>query len=312
MRICSLLPSATEIVYALDLGDQLVGVSHTCDHPADARSKPVVSRSVRSVSHLDSREIDAIIRQARENDNPVHWIDGDLLRELRPDLIITQEICEVCAIDQSSVYATVARFLDYEPEIVVTRPVGLQEIFHNIHVIAKAAGVPERAEALVARLKARVRRVTDGLGEIGERPRVFCIDWLEPLRNTGQWTPELVELAGGQEGLAEKWGKSREIGWDEVTGYQPDYLMVMPCAFDMGRTEVETQRTLYSHPTWPSLKAVREGNVYLFDGLIPSRHGPRVIDVLEGLAEAMHPEKFAGLAPPGVFVKAGAQYLANS
>ena len=116
MRICSLLPSATEIVYALGLGDQLVGVSHTCDYPADARNKPVVSRSVRSVSHLDSREIDSIIRQARDNNNPVHWIDGDLLRELRPDLIITQEICEVCAIDQSSVYATAARFLDYEPE----------------------------------------------------------------------------------------------------------------------------------------------------------------------------------------------------
>ena len=304
MRICSLLPSATEIVYALGLGDRLVGVSHTCDYPADARTRPVVSRSVRSVSHLGSQEIDAIIRQARDNNNPVHWIDGDLLRELRPDLIITQEICEVCAIDQSSVYATAARFLDYEPEIVVTRPVGLEEIFRNIHIIAAAAGVPERAEALVAQLIRRAQRVTDGLGEVAHRPRVFCIDWLEPLRNTGQWTPELVELAGGEEGLAEKWGKSREIGWDEVAAYQPDYLMVMPCAFDMARTEEETRKHLYSHPAWSSLKAVREGQVYLFDGLIPSRHGPRVIDVLEGLAEAMHPDRFAGLAKPGVFRKA--------
>ena len=304
MRICSLLPSATEIVYALGLGDQLVGVSHTCDYPAEARTRPVVSRSVRSVSHLGSQEIDAIIRQARENSNPVHWIDGDLLRELRPDLIITQEICEVCAIDQSSVYATAARFLDYEPEIVVTRPVGLEQIFRNIHIIAETAGVPERAEALVSQLRQRAQHVTTGLGEITQRPRVFCIDWLEPLRNTGQWTPELVELAGGEEGLAEKWGKSREIGWAEVTAYQPDYLMVMPCAFDMERTEVETRESLYSNPAWESLKAVRDDNVFLFDGLIPSRHGPRVIDVLEGLAEAMHPEKFAGLARPGVFQKA--------
>ena len=305
MRICSLLPSATEIVYALGLGDQLVGVSHTCDYPAAARSKPVVSRSVRSVSHLGSREIDDIIRQARENNNPVHWIDGDLLRELRPDLIITQEICEVCAIDQGSVYATVARFLDYEPEIVVTRPVGLEEIYRNIHLIAAAAGVPERAVALVDQLRQRTQRVADGLGQVTERPKVFCIDWLEPLRNTGQWTPELVELAGGEEGLAEKWGKSREIGWDEVAAYQPDYLMVMPCAFDLSRTEVETRERLYSHPAWQSLKAVQQGQVYLFDGLIPSRHGPRVIDVLEGLAEAMRPDKFTGLAPPGVFRKAG-------
>ena len=304
MRICSLLPSATEIVYALGLGDQLVGVSHTCDYPADARTKPVVSRSVRSVSHLGSQEIDAIIRQARYNNNPVHWIDGDLLRELRPDLIITQEICEVCAIDQSSVYSTAARFLDYEPEIVVTRPVGLEEIFCNIHIIGGAAGVPERAETLVKELRKRAQRVTEGLGAVEQRPKVFCIDWLEPLRNTGQWTPELVELAGGNEGLAEKWGKSREIGWDEVVAYQPDYLMVMPCAFDMTRTEEETREHLYSHPAWQSLNAVREGKVYLFDGLIPSRHGPRVIDVLEGLAEAMHPEKFEGLAPAGVFQRA--------
>lgn len=304
MRICSLLPSATEIVYALGLGDQLVGVSHTCDYPADARSRPVVSRSVRSVSHLGSHEIDTIIRQARETNNPVHWIDGDLLRELRPDLIITQEICEVCAIDQGSVYATAARFLDYEPEIVVTRPVGLEEIYRNIHLIAAAAGAPERAETLVAELRQRAKRVTDGIGPVEARPRVFCIDWLEPLRNTGQWTPELVELAGGEEGLAEKWGKSREIGWDEVLAYQPDYLMVMPCAFDMVRTEAETRERLYSHPAWASLRAVQEGQVYLFDGLIPSRHGPRVIDVLEGLAEAMRPDKFSGLARPGIFQRA--------
>ncbi len=312
MRICSLLPSATEIVYALGLGDRLVGVSHTCDYPAEARSKPVVSRSVRRVAHLDSREIDAIIRQARENNNPTHWIDADLLRELRPDLIITQEICEVCAIDQGSVYATAARALDYQPEIIVTRPVGLEEIYQNIRTIGAAARVPERAAALVGQLRARADRVASGVAGAGgvagngagNRPKVFCIDWLEPLRNTGQWTPELVELAGGREGLAEKWGKSREIPWKEVVDYQPDYLMVMPCAFDLARTEREAREHLFSRPAWAELPAVQRGQVYLFDGLIPSRHGPRVLDVLEGLAEALHPERFPGLAPPGVFRKA--------
>ncbi len=336
MRICSLLPSATEIVYALGLGDQLVGVSHTCDYPAEARSKPVVSRSIRSISHLGSREIDAIIRQARDNDNPVHWIDADLLRELRPDLIITQEICEVCAIDQGSVYRTAAQALDYRPEIITTRPVGLEEIYQNIRLIGAAAQATKQADALVNRLRKRAERVAAGVADLmadtgadngvnttfnpganpganpgtgagadaGKRPKVFCIDWLEPLRNTGQWTPELVELAGGAEGLAEKWGKSREITWDEVVAYQPDYLMVMPCAFDLARTEREAREHLYSHPAWESLQAVRQGQVYLFDGLIPSRHGPRTLDVLEGLAEALHPERFRGLAPPGVFIKA--------
>ena len=328
MRICSLLPSATEIVYALGLGDQLVGVSHTCDYPAEARGKPVVSRSIRSISHLGSREIDAIIRQARDNDNPVHWIDADLLRELRPDLIITQEICEVCAIDQASVYQTAALALDYRPEIITTRPVGLEEIYQNIRLIGAAAQATKQADALVNRLRKRAERVAAGVADLmadtgadnggntvlnagadagadaGKRPKVFCIDWLEPLRNTGQWTPELVELAGGVEGLAEKWGKSREITWDEVVAYQPDYLMVMPCAFDLARTEREAREHLYSHPAWESLQAVRQGQVYLFDGLIPSRHGPRTLDVLEGLAEALHPERFRGLAPPGVFIKA--------
>jgi iron complex transport system substrate-binding protein len=304
MRIVSTLPSATEIVYALGLGDQLVGVSHTCDYPAEARAKPVVSRSVRRLSHLSSQEIDGIIQQARANNNPVHWIDGNLLRELRPDLIITQEICEVCAIGSGSVYETAAKALDYTPNIIVTRPVGLAEIYQNIHHIAAAAGVPQRAEKLVAELQARVERVRVGLGPVERPARVFCIDWLTPLRNTGQWTPELVELAGGTEGLAEKWGISREVPWEEVQEYQPDYIMVMPCAFDMARTVREAPAELAQNPVWASLPAVQQGRVYLFDGLIPSRHGPRVIDVLEGLAEAMHPERFAGLAPAGVFQQA--------
>ena len=306
MRIVSLLPSATEIVYALGLGDQLVGVSHTCDYPPAARGKPVVSRSVRSVSHLGSQEIDAIIRQARANHNPVHWIDGDLLRELRPDLIITQEICEVCAVDQGSVYQTAAQVLDYAPQIIVTRPVGLAEIYDNIRNLGAAAGVPEPAAALVAQLQQRAERVAAGVADlaIAARPKVFCIDWLSPLRNTGQWTPELVELAGGVEGLAEKWGKSREVAWTEVAAYQPDYVMVMPCAFDLTRTAAAAREHLYSHPIWPELPAVQRGQVYLFDGLLPSRHGPRVIDVLEGLAAALHPERFAGLAKDGIFAPA--------
>ena len=299
MRIVSLLPSATEIVFALGLGDSLVGVSHTCDYPAAAQGLPVVSRSIRSKSHLSSAEIDAIIQQARAAGNPLYLIDGDLLRRLRPDLILTQELCEVCAVGAGSVFETAAKALDYSPEILSIRPAGLDDIFDNIRRIGDAAGVPERAAALLAQLRSRADYVAQRTAA-GLRPKVFCIDWLEPLRNTGQWTPELVELAGGEEGLAEKWGKSREVGWDEVVDYQPDYVMVMPCAFDMNRTIVETER-LSEREEWNALDAVREGRVYLFDGQIPSRHGPRVIDVLEGLAEAMRPEVFAGLTRPGIF-----------
>ena len=304
MRICSLLPSATEILYALGLGDQVVGVSHTCDYPAEARSKPVVTHSLRQVSHLGSREIDAIIQQARTNSNPVHWIDGDLLRELQPDLIVTQEICEVCAIGSGSVFETAAQVLDYQPQIITSRPAGLQDIYQNIRNIGGAADVSERADDLVQGLHRRVERVQAGLVDIEQPPKVFCIDWLNPLRNAGQWTPELVELAGGVEGLAIKGGQTREVGWQEVLDYQPDYVMVMPCAFDLERGAQEARDHLSSSIQWSALEAVRRSQVYLFDGLIPSRHGPRVVDVLEGLAEAMYPERFPRLAPPGVFQKA--------
>ena len=304
MRICSLLPSATEIVYALGLGDQLVGVSHACDYPADAGTKPVVSQTVRQLSHLSSDEIDAIIQQARANNNPVHWINGDLLRDLRPDLILTQELCQICAIGSGSVFETAAKVLDYQPEIISMRPASLEDIFQNILRIGRAAQVPMRAQDFVASLRHRVSNVANALVDVAERPKVFCIDWLDPLRNTGQWTPELVELAGGVEGLAEKWGISREVSWDEVLAYQPDYIMVMPCAFDMERTILEAREHLSRQPVWSGLNSVQKQQVYLFDGKIPSRHGPRVVDVLEGLAEAMHPERFSGLTVPGLFQKA--------
>lgn len=304
MRIVSLLPSATEIVFALGLGDSLVGVSHMCDYPAEARGLPVVSRSIRSKSHLSSAEIDAIIQQARATGNPLYTIDGDLLRRLGPDIILTQELCEVCAVGAGSVFETAAKVLDYSPEILSIRPAGLDDIFNNIQRIGAAAGASDRADALLRQLRSRTEYVAERSAD-GNRPKVFCIDWLEPLRNTGQWTPELVELAGGEEGLAEKWGKSREVGWDEVLEYQPDYVMVMPCAFNMDRTIAEATK-LTERGDWNSLEAVREGRVFLFDGQIPSRHGPRVIDVLEGLAEAMRPQVFDGLTRPGIFRPASA------
>lgn len=304
MRICSLLPSATEMVYALGLGDQLVGVSHACDYPDDATSKPVVSRSIRQIRHLSSIEIDSIIQQARANNNPLYWIDEDLLRRLRPDVILTQEICEVCAISSGSVYETAAKALDYEPEFVTVRPAGLEDIFTNIKNIGKAADVPDRSSDLVRELRQRVKRVTDAFLGDAPRPRVFCIDWLDPLRNTGQWVPELVELAGGEEGLAVKWGKSREIAWQEVLDYRPDYIMMMPCAFEPERVAAESASWLEGQPGYDTLPAVQNDQVFLFDGRVPSRHGPRVIDVMEGLAEAMHPHLFTGSAPEGLFWKA--------
>ncbi|MEE8464828.1 MAG: ABC transporter substrate-binding protein [Dehalococcoidia bacterium] len=306
MRICSLLPSATEIVYALGLGDSLVGVSHACDYPDDATTKPVVSRSVRQITHLTSEEIDGIVRQARATGNPLYWIEGDLLRELQPDLIITQELCEVCAISSGSVFETAAKVLDYQPEILTIRPNRVADILQNVRNIASAAGVAQRGRELAESLQHRIQTVVNGVPSVsdqGSRPRVLCLDWLDPLRNTGQWVPELVELAGGQEGLAVTGGVSRELTWSEITGYAPEYLMVMPCAFDPERVRSETGEKLTTLKGWNDLPAVQMGQVFLFDGRIPTRHGPRVVDVLEGLAEAMHPQRFAGITSYEVLVK---------
>ena len=308
MRICSLLPSATEMVYALGLGDDLVGVSYACDYPDEAASLPVVSHSLRNIKHLDSGQIDALVQQARANNNPMYWIDEELLADLRPDLIITQELCEVCAIASGSVFETAAKVLDYQPEILTIRPSGVDDILQNVSNLANAAGVPERGKELRGSLEARIRHVTDGVpGQAqddrpdGRRPRVVCLDWLDPLRNTGQWLPEISEMAGGEEGLATPRGQSRELSWDEVREYAPEYLMIMPCAFGPERSRQEARDKLTALPGWEDLPAVRNERAFVFDGRVPSRHGPRVVDVLEGLAEVLHPDKFAGLAPEGIY-----------
>ena len=302
MRICSLLPSATEIVYALGLGDDLVGVSHACDYPDAAATKPVVSRSVRQITHLSSEEIDAIVQQARANSNPLYWIDGDLLRELKPDLIITQELCEVCAIDSGSVFETASKVLDHQPEILTIRPSVVADILQNVRNIASAAGVGEHGDELAESLQSRIRAVKDGVAGVGKRPRVLCLDWLDPLRNTGQWVPELVEMAGGEERLAVAGGLSRELTWDEIVDYAPEYLMVMPCAFDPERVRLEAAEKLTNLKGWKELPAVQMDQVFLFDGRIPTRHGPRVVDVLEGLAKAMYPQRFKGISSFEVLV----------
>jgi len=303
MRICSLLPSATEIVYALGLGDQLVGVSYACDYPEDAANKPVVSRSVRCNSHLPSEEIDAIVQQARANGNPLYWIDADLLREIKPDLIITQELCEVCAIGAGSVFQTAAQVLDYEPKILTIRPRFLSDVIQNIRLIGTAAGEARQANDLADSLQLRIRRVKDQAPQNGSRPRVLCLDWLAPLRNTGQWVPEMVGIAGGEERLAIPGGLSRELSWDEIVDYAPECLMVMPCAFEPDKVLKETSKKLTNLPGWADLPAVQRDQVFLFDGRIPTRHGPRVVDVLEGLAEIMHPGVFKGISTSGVLVQ---------
>ncbi|HIN04681.1 MAG TPA: cobalamin-binding protein, partial [Dehalococcoidia bacterium] len=169
--------------------------------------------------------------------------------------------------------------------------------------IATAAGVAKSGANLAESLQSRIQNVVDGVGDQGERPRVLCLDWLDPLRNTGQWVPELVELAGGEEGLAVPGGLSRELTWEEIVDYAPEYLMVMPCGYGPDRVRQDAAEKLPNLKGWNDLPAVQMDQVFLFDGRIPTRHGPRVVDVLEVLAQAMQPQRFGGITNYEVLVK---------
>ena len=177
------------------------------------------------------------------------------------------------------------------------------DILHNIREISTAAKEVDQGDQLIASLQERVQAVAEMVSYEDARPRVLCLDWLDPLRNTGQWVPELVSIAGGDELLAYAGGVSRELTWDEIVDYEPEYLMVMPCGFDLDRVRQETIKKLTYLDGWKDLLAVRMDQVFLFDGRIPTRHGPRVVDVLESLAEAMHPNRFKGIASDQVMIQ---------
>ena len=299
MKICSLLPSATEIVCSLGLEDQLVGISHVCDYPVsliDSDALVVTKRSSEMVG-LSSQAIDKVIKSNRERKIATQIVDADLLRQLSPDIILTQELCYVCAVEYGAVCDVTTEILDYEPQIVSLKPAGVDDILENIIKIAEVCNVKGSGEKLVNSIRSRMNFVIDKLAQASDlkAPRTFCIDWLAPLRNTGQWIPELIEMAGGREELAEKNGKSREVSWEEVLKYDPDIIFSMPCAFPMDEVR-EASRSAFSEIShFNDISAVRNRQVYLFDGQVPSRHGPRFIEVLENFAEVINPQLFKGL-----------------
>ena len=299
MKICSLLPSATEIVCSLGLEDQLVGISHVCDYPIsliDSDALVVTKRSSEMVG-LSSQAIDKVIKSNRERKIATQIVDADLLRQLSPDIILTQELCYVCAVEYGAVCDVTTEILDYEPQIVSLKPAGVDDILENIIKIAEVCNVKWSGEKLVNSIRSRMNFVIDKLAQASDlkAPRTFCIDWLDPLRNTGQWIPELIEMAGGREELAEKNGKSREVSWEEVLKYDPDIIFSMPCAFPMDEVKEASRSAFSGISHFNDINAVRNGQVYLFDGQVPSRHGPRFIEVLENFAEVINPQLFQGL-----------------
>lgn len=302
MRIVSLLPSATEIIYALDLGESLVGVTHECDYPDEVRGKAILTHSLLDHSNATSEEIDHTVRRQLQSGLSLYGLDQALLAQLRPDLILTQALCEVCAVGYGEVERAVrdvsAEYAGAAPQVLSLEPNRLGDILATIASVGAATGRSEQAAALVADLRGRVERVRARVAPIARRPRVACLEWLDPVYGPGHWLPELVGLAGGQAGLGTAGQDSRRVPWGDVIAFAPEVIVITPCGFDLARTIEEAQRVLPHRPGWHALPAVRHGQVYAVDGnAYFSRPGPRIVDSLELLAELIHPDHCAGWDP---------------
>jgi iron complex transport system substrate-binding protein len=281
VRIVSLVPSATEIVCALGLTDALVGISHDCDYPPEIRGRQVLSGAVVS-PEMPSGAIDARIRAQVHNGMSVYHLDADRLGALQPDLILTQELCEVCAPSFTEVRQA-ARILSDRTRLVSLEPHGLDDILETIALVGDLTSVPRAARQLVLELRDRIESIRR-LAVPDPRPRVACLEWLDPVFVAGHWVPEMVALAGGTDGLGRACEKSVVVSWDAVRAYDPEIVVVAVCGFDIARTRHEMS-LLTDRPGWRDLTAVQNGRVYLADGgAYFSRPGPRVVHGLECLS----------------------------
>ena len=296
MRIVSLLPSATEIVCEVGLGDQLVGVSHECDHPAAVRGLPRLTRSLLDPA-ASSGAIDAAVRERMRSRQPLYALDGAALEALRPDLVVTQALCDVCAVAEADVEAAACR-LPGRPRVLNLEPHSLAEVLDAHVAVAAAAGREPLGLAARGRLQARIDAIAARSARISTRPGVVVLEWLDPPFTAGHWTPEIVQLAGGRELLGHAGEKSRRAEWKEIHAADPDLLAIALCGFDVPRSRLDLP-LLARAPGTAGLSAVRAGAVWLFDGNAHfSRPGPRLVEALELLAHALHPDVHP--LPPGL------------
>lgn len=286
-RIISLLPSATEIVFALGLDEALVGVTHECDFPPAARTKRAVTKSY-IPDGSDSATIDHLVS---EHQGRLYAVDEAALADLQPTVILTQRLCDVCAVPYDEV-AAVAERLDPQPLLVNLEPNTLEDVVASIEQVAQAVGAPERAEPVVAALQARIEAIRVGAWGGTRRPRVVCLEWADPPFCAGHWVPGMVELAGGVEALGAPGVDSQRVTWEQVVAAQLEVVVCMFCGFDVPRS-LDDVRQLAQRPEWNGLLAVQHGEVWVTHGSAYfSRPGPRLVDGLELLSQIFHPEVF--------------------
>ena len=296
----SLLPSATEIVFALGLGDELVGVTHECDYPSEARDIPQVTRSVHDMAGATSHAIHSLVGESMRTRTALYELDEAALAAAAPDLILTQELCRVCAVGYEQV-SEVARRLDGDVTVLSLEPTSIEGILNSIQTVGAMTESEDTAVAVVEGLRERLGAVSDivrGRRDHGfVPPRVAAVEWLDPPFAVGHWVPEQVRLAGGWELLGHEGGASTETTWAAIREVDPEIVVLMPCGLDLDATVGEWSRM--SRPDgWQDLRAVEDGRVFAVDGSAYfSRPGPRVIDGIELLAELIDPAAFDGVSP---------------
>jgi iron complex transport system substrate-binding protein len=297
MRIVSFHPTGTEFAYALGLGRSVVGVSHECDYPPAAKRKPVVSTSLIDPETMTSAEIDRAVSAAGREKRSLYRVDAGLVARLRPDLLLVQSLCEVCATPPTDLKPVLAA-VSPRPRVVPQHAHDFEGMFADLREFATAAGADARA--LERSLRRRVDAVAKRARSLPKR-RVFCLEWLDPPFASGHWVPEMVAMAGGADALARPKRDSVRTTWEAVAAAAPDVLIVMPCGFTPDRTRRELP-VAASRPEWSSLPAVRNGEVYVADGhAYFNGSGPRLVDGLEILAEILHPGAFPRRHRKGYF-----------
>jgi iron complex transport system substrate-binding protein len=290
-RVATLIASATEIVSALGCRDWIVGRSHECDYPAGIHVVPVLTEPKIPLDG-GSAEIDRHVKAIVEEGASVYRVHSERLKELSPDIIVTQDHCEVCAVSLKDVEQAICNWTGRDIQVVSCRPNALGDIWADIRRIADALGVPDAGDRMVFDMQGRMNAVAARAARAARRPRVLCIEWIDPLMAAADWMPELVEMAGGVNLLGTAGKRSEWITWEKAVASEPDVIVVMPCGFDIARTGAEMP-ILEDRPGFFQLKAVREGRVAVVDGnQYFNRPGPRLADSLEILAEILHPELF--------------------
>jgi iron complex transport system substrate-binding protein len=292
MRIVSLIPSATEIVGALGLATDLVGRSHECDHPRGVERLPACT-APKFPAEGTSYEIDERVKAILAEGLSVYRVDAEMLRDLKPDVILTQSQCEVCAVSLRDVERAVCDWVGSRPTIVSLEPNSLDDVLCDIGRVAEALGVADRGAVLRDDMRSRMNAVARKADALDARPSVAVVEWIEPLMAAGNWMPELVRMAGGRNLFGDAGRHSPWIAIEAVAAADPDWIVLTPCGFpiDRARTDVAL---LEEHDEWRSLRAVREGRVAIGDGnQFFNRPGPRLVESLEILAEIFHPEAFA-------------------